>query len=81
MGQPPQRGHFTSRVSVSITVAAPKFWAPWIDNDQEMQMVPARYGHVQRPLLAFPTRASAARMLVLADHERGLEPDMKEVAN
>jgi hypothetical protein len=26
MGQPPQRGHFTSRVSVSIIVAAPESW-------------------------------------------------------
>jgi hypothetical protein len=28
MGQPPQWGHFTSRVSVSIIVAAPKSRAP-----------------------------------------------------
>jgi hypothetical protein len=49
MGQPPQWGHFTSRVSVSITVAAPKSWAPWIDNDQETQLVPARYGRRAAP--------------------------------
>lgn len=32
MGQPPQRGHFTSKVSVSITVAFPNF-GPRLDND------------------------------------------------
>lgn len=49
MGQPPKWGHFTSRVSISITVAAPKSRAPWIDNDQETQLVPARYGRRAAP--------------------------------
>jgi hypothetical protein len=65
MGQPPQRGHFTSRVSVSIIVAAPESWAPWIDNDQESQMVPARYGRpAAPPVLRF-------RVFVLALRDAG----------
>jgi hypothetical protein len=66
MGQPPQWGHFTSRVSVSIIVAAPKSWPPWIDNDQESQMVPARYG---RP--AAPSRSSGLGVFVLALRDAG----------
>jgi hypothetical protein len=66
MGQPPQWGHFTSRVSVSITVAAPKSWAPWTDNDQETRIVPARYRR-----RAAPSHSSGFGAFVLALRDAG----------
>ena len=42
MGQPPQLGHFTSKMSVSITVAAPNSGSK-IGNDRKTRMVAQKF--------------------------------------
>jgi hypothetical protein len=65
MGQPPQRGHFTSRVSVSIIVAAPESWAPWIDTIRNRRWFLLDTDALQRlPVLRF-------RVFVLALRDAG----------
>jgi len=41
MGQPPHLGHFTNKLSVSITAVAPNLGAPPVDNDLKTWIVPA----------------------------------------
>jgi hypothetical protein len=51
MGQPPQWGHFTSRVSVSIIVAAPKSWAPM---DRQRSGIADGSCSIRTPCIALP---------------------------